>query len=422
MKDVEHPDARAIVREAILAVLVGVAAAAIPIAVFEAVRVVAEVLYVRVPHALGFSGDARWWILVVLTAAGVGVGAIVWLVPGHGGRDSATAGLIGPPIPLSALPSLLAATVLALGAGVSLSPENVLISVNAALAVWVVARLRPAVASRRVIVLATAATIGVQFGTPIAAPLAYLELTGRPVRGNLWDVVFTPLVAAGTGAVTMAVLRRPVLTIDVPGSWSTTLPNVLGGVAIAAATALVVLGAVSGYRALHALFHRVRNPVLMTGLGGVVLGVLGALGGPQAMFKDVETMRSLVAAAPETSLPRLAAIGMCSLAAFAVAAASGFRGGRVIASAVLGVNVGLVAHALVPGVPVTLAVACAVLGAVVVAVRSCWLGIFLPAAMVGSVAVLPVLCVAVLPVWLLAVHRPGMTIRPARREPPRVSG
>ncbi|GAB2644982.1 hypothetical protein GCM10027068_25740 [Prescottella soli] len=231
MKDVEHPDARAMAREAVLAVLVGVAAAAIPIAVFEAVRFVAEVLYVRVPHAFGFGGDDRWWILAVLTTAGVVVGSIVWLAPGHGGRDSATAGLIGPPIPLSALPSLLAAMVLALGAGVSLSPENVLISVNAALAVWIVARLRPAFASERVIVLATAATIGVQFGTPIAAPLAYLELTGRRVRGNLWDVVFTPLVAAGAGAVTMAVLRRPVLTIDVPGSWSTTLPDVLGGAA-----------------------------------------------------------------------------------------------------------------------------------------------------------------------------------------------
>ncbi|MDH6679010.1 H+/Cl- antiporter ClcA [Rhodococcus sp. LBL1] len=421
MKDVEHPDARAIAREAVLAVLVGVAAAAIPIAVFEAVRVVAEVLYVRVPHVFGFGGDDQWWILAVLTTAGVVVGSIVWLAPGHAGRDSATAGLIGPPIPLSALPSLLAAMVLALGAGVSLSPENVLISVNAALAVWIVARLRPAFASERVIVLATAATIGVQFGTPIAAPLAYLELTGRPVRGNLWDVVFTPLVAAGAGAVTMAVLRRPVLKIDGPGSWSTTLPDVLGGVAIAAATAVVVLGAVYGYRALHPLFHRVRNPVLMTGLGGVVLGVLGALGGPQSMFKDVVTMRSLVSTAPEMSVPRLVVVGLCSLAAFAVAAASGFRGGRVIASAVLGVNAGLIAHALVPSVPVTLAVACAVLGAVVVAVRSCWLGIFIPAAMVGSVTVLPVLCVAVLPVWLLVVRRPGMTIRPARPEPPGVS-
>lgn len=417
MKDVEHPDARVMAREAGLAVLVGVAAAAIPIALFETVRAVADLLYVRVPHVLGFAGDSRWWIAVVLTVAGVGVGSIVRLAPGHGGRDSATAGLIGPPIPLSALPSLLAATVFALGAGVSLSPENVLISVNAAVAVWVVARLRPAVASERVIVLATAATIGVQFGTPIAAPLAYLELTGRPVRGNLWDVVLMPLVAAGTGTVTMAVLHRPVLTIDVPGSWSTTLPDVLGGVAIASATAVVVLGAVYGYRGLHTLFHRVRNPVLMTGLGGVVLGVLGALGGPQSMFKDVETMRSLVSTAAEMSVPRLVVVALCSLAAFTVAAASGFRGGRVIASAVVGVNAGLIAHALVPSVPVTLAVACAVLGAVVVAVRSCWLGIFLPAAMVGSVSVLPVLCVAVLPVWLLVTNRPTMTIR-ERRGPP----
>ncbi|MCL2535783.1 MAG: ion channel protein [Nocardiaceae bacterium] len=418
----EHPDARVIAREAVLAVLVGIAAAVIPIAVADAVRVTAETLYVRVPRALGFAGDAPWWIVVVLTGVGVGVGTIVWLVPGHGGRDSATAGLVGPPISLSALPSLVVVLVLALGAGVSLSPENVLISVNAALAVWVLARLRPAVASERVVALATAATIGVQFGTPIAAPLAYLELTGRQVRGNLWDALLAPLVAAGTGAATMAVLRQPVLTIDVPEYAATTLSDLLGGVAIAAATAVVVLGAVYVYRTLHAVFHRIRHPVLMTGLGGVVLGVLGILGGPLAMFKDVETMRALVSTAPETSGPRLVAVGACSLAGFVVAAASGFRGGRVIASAVLGVNAGVIAHALVPSVPVALAVASAVLGAVVVGVRSCWLGIFIPVAMVGSVAVLPVLCVAVLPVWLLTAHSPGMTIRPARPEASEESG
>lgn len=417
MKDEERPDARVIVREAVLALVVGVGATAIPIAVLALAQGLAVVLYESVPRALGFAGDAAWWIAIVLTVAGIAVGLVVWLVAGHGGRDSATAGLIGPPTPLRVLPSLLIALVLALGAGVSLSPENVLISVNAAVAVWLVAKVVPGIASDRVAVLATTATIGVQFGTPVAAPLAYLELTGRRIRGNLWHAILAPLVAAGAGAVTMAVLDRPVLTLDVPGYSAAAPGDVVGGIVIATVTAVVVLGAVYAYRALHASFHRIPNPVLMTGLGGLVLGLLGAVGGRESMFKDIGTMRDLVASAPDVSLPRLLGLGGCSLAAFVVAAASGFRGGRVIASAALGVLAGLIGHALAPGVPVALAIACGVLGAVVVAVRSCWLGIFIPVAMVGSVSVLPILCIAVLPVWLLVRNRPTMTV-PDRRGSP----
>ncbi|NKS53411.1 ion channel protein [Rhodococcus hoagii] len=416
-RDQERPDARVIAREAMLALVVGVGATAMPVAVLAVARVVADFLYETLPSALGFAGDARWWIAIVLTVAGITVGLVVWLVPGHAGRDSATAGLIGPPIPLRVLPSLLLALVVALGAGVGLSPENVLISVNAALAVWVVARVGPAIASDRVAALATAATIGVQFGTPVAAPLAYLELTGRRVQGNLWDAILAPLVAAGAGAVTMAVLDRPVLALDLPGYATVTVWAVLGGVAIATVTAVTMLGAVYAYRTLHASFHRLRNPVLMTGLGGVVLGLLGALGGRESMFRDVGTMRDVVASAPETSVPRLLVLGGCSLAAFAVAASSGFRGGRVIASAAVGVTAGMLGHALVPGVPVPPAIACGVLGAIVVAVRSCWLGIFVPVAMVGSVTVLPILCLAVLPVWLLVKNRPTMTFRLPRGSP-----
>ncbi len=67
--------------------------------------------------------------------------------------------------------------------------------------------------------------------------------------------------------------------------------------------------------------------------------------------------------------------------------------------------------------PVLPAIGCGVLGAIVVAVRSCWLGIFVPVAMVGSVTVLPILCLAVLPVWLLVKNRPTMTVRFPRGSP-----
>ena len=48
------------------------------------------------------------------------------------------------------------------------------------------------------------------------------------------------------------------------------------------------------------------------------------------------------------------------LAALVIAAASGFRGGRIFPAVFIGVGLGLLAHNLLPSVPVSLAVACAV--------------------------------------------------------------
>ncbi|MGF7123778.1 chloride channel protein [Rhodococcus sp. AG1013] len=167
---------------------------------------------------------------------------------------------------------------LALGAGVSLGPENPLIAINVAGAAWILARLWPTVPTKRVVWLTTSATIGVLFGTPLAGPLAFVELAGRCPKGELWENMFAPLVAAGAGTATMFLLDRPMLILDVP----------------------------------------------------------------------------------EYRWPTLGAV----------------------------------------------------LGALVVAVRSCWLGLFIGATMVASFGVILVLCVAVLPVWLLTVHRGQLVVGP----------
>ncbi len=41
-----------------------------------------------------------------------------------------------------------------------------------------------------------------------------------------------------------------------------------------------------------------------------------------------------------------------------------------------------------------------------------WLGLFIGATMVASFGVIPVLCIAVLPVWLLVVHRGQLVVGP----------
>ena len=46
--------------------------------------------------------------------------------------------------------------------------------------------------------------------------------------------------------------------------------------------------------------------------------------------------------------------------------------------------------------------------------RSGWLSLFMAVTTVNQIELLPVLCVALLPVWLLVTDRPELLIEPAR--------
>jgi len=97
--------------------------------------------------------------------------------------------------------------ILGLAGGVSLGPENPIIAINSALAVAAFARFTSKVPARLVMLLATSATIGALFGTPVAAALV---LTGTVAAvkggGSLWDRLFLPVAAAAAGALTMHLL------------------------------------------------------------------------------------------------------------------------------------------------------------------------------------------------------------------------
>lgn len=45
-----------------------------------------DVLWETLPAQFGADRATSWWIFLVLTLIGVAVGAVVWLMPGHGSR------------------------------------------------------------------------------------------------------------------------------------------------------------------------------------------------------------------------------------------------------------------------------------------------------------------------------------------------
>jgi hypothetical protein len=67
---------------------------------------------------------------------------------------------------------------------------------------------------------------------------------------------------------------------------------------------------------------------------------------------------------------------------------------------------------LFPSLPVGFVVACATLGIVLVVARDGWLALFIAVAIPDDITLLPMLCIIVLPAWLLVSRAPEFRIIP----------
>lgn len=371
-------------------------------------------LWTDAPGALGIPSDEPWWIFVVLSFTGIAVGLVVWLAPGHAGPDSATTELEPHALELSVLPGLAVVIILGLAGGVSLGPENPIIAINVSLAVALVARIAKAVPADMIGVLAISATIGALFGTPVAAALVFTGVVGQlKAGGSLWDKLFLPLVAAGAGSVTTYLLGGGFGSEEPLGPYSGPQPlDLLLGALVACFAAAFGLVAVYLLPLVHRAFRALRHPVLYITLGGVVLGLLGMVGGPITLFKGLEQSATLLEDPSVYTPGHLSVILIVKLAALVVAASAGLRGGRIFPAVFLGVAAGMLGAALLPGLPFVLAVACGVLGLVLAIARDGWIALFVAVAIAGDIAVLPILCLIVLPAWLCVTWARPMLVTP----------
>ena len=407
------PTVRQLLLLCIPSVVIGVFTALTLWLVDEAADLLHDGLWSALPDALGVDPDSGWWIFLILTLTGVAVGLTIWLIPGHAGPDSATTELISPPMPVLIVPSLALAAILGLAGGVSLGPENPIILINATLLVALCSRAFKAVPARLVMMMSISGTIGALFGTPVAAALIFTGiLAGVKGGGSLWDKLFLPLVAAAAGSITMTLLAHPSFAIAMPAYTAINGWDVLSALIIAAVATAVGLVAVALFPLVHRLFHSLRHPLLITVAGGAVLGLLGALGGPITMFKGLTQMNELVTDRDDYSAWQVAAIVLIKLVALLVSASALFRGGRIFPSVFIGAAVGVLANALVPAVPLQVAVAAGVLGMTVAAARDGWVAIFVGVAVTQNLIILPILCLAILPAWLMVTRAPELLITP----------
>lgn len=404
-----HHRVRTLLALAVPAVLVGAVSALVLFSLDELSRLLQHLIWDTLPAAVGADSDGGWWIFGTLTLTGFAVGLIVRYAPGHAGPDSAASELGGTALPLGVVPSLAAVAVLGLAGGVSLGPENPIIAINTALLTVLIGRLFARVPDQLIVGLTVAGTVGALFGTPVAAALLFTGIAGTMKTGGaLFDRLFLPLVSAGAGAVTMTLLGGTLLQIELPPMGAPSGWDVLAGFIVAPLAAAFGLLGVAVFAPVHRGFHRLGNPILFTTLGGALLGLLGVLGGTLTLFKGAEESAELMLHRGDEPAWTLVYLAVIKLAALVVSAAAGFRGGRIFPAVFIGVAVGLVVAAFVPAVPVSLAVSAAVLGLVLAVARDGWMALFIAVVITGDAGVTSVLCLALLPAWLVVTSAPHM--------------
>ncbi|HBE5012019.1 TPA: ion channel protein [Escherichia coli] len=408
-----HPRARTMLLLSLPAVAIGIASSLILIVVMKIASVLQNLLWQRLPGTLGIAQDSPLWIIGVLTLTGIAVGLVIRFSQGHAGPDPACEPLIGAPVPPSALPGLIVALILGLAGGVSLGPEHPIMTVNIAIG----ARLLPRVNRMEWTILASAGTIGALFGTPVAAALIFSQTLNGSSEVPLWDRLFAPLMAAAAGALTTGLFFHPHFSLPIAHYGQMEMTDILSGAIVAAIAIAAGMVAVWCLPRLHAMMNQMKNPVLVLGIGGFILGILGVIGGPVSLFKGLDEMQQMVAnQAFSTSDYFLLAV--IKLAALVVAAASGFRGGRIFPAVFVGVALGLMLHEHVPAVPAAITVSCAILGIVLVVTRDGWLSLFMAAVVVPNTTLLPLLCIVMLPAWLLLAGKPMMMVNRPKQQPP----
>jgi H+/Cl- antiporter ClcA len=392
---------------AIPALIIGIVSSLVLIVVMKVASVLQTMLWTALPAQVGINVDSPAWIIMMLTLTGVAVGLVIRFSPGHAGPDPALEPLIGAPVAPAALPGLIIALIIGLAGGVSLGPEHPIMAVNIGLAVYLGSRILPRVGALDWTILASAGTIGALFGTPVAAALIFSQTLSSNNDVPLWDKLFAPLMAAAAGALTTSLFFNPHFSLSLPHYGQMQIADIFSGAVVVAIAIALGMIAVWCLPRLHRLVHKLKHPVLILGVGGLILGILGAIGGKVTLFKGLDEMQQL-AFSQVFSVSDYLLFALIKLAALVVAAACGFRGGRIFPAVFVGVALGLMLHEHVDAVPAAITVSCSILGLVLVVTRDAWLSLFMAAVVVPDTTLIPLLCIVMLPAWLLLAGKPMM--------------
>lgn len=300
-------------------------------------------------------------IIGLTTVGGLLVGLALRFLPGHGGAHPADDHNIlatGEDARASWLAGIFTVGLLGLCFGASLGPEGAVLPVAAGIAVLISRWLRvPGPMGQLVKAAGLGALLASMLGSPLAGLVPLMEMIPTAALSSMAMLVLPSLTAGATAVLTLQVLDREpqgLLPLDYTQFRAMHLLwAVLIGI-LAGAVGLAVDRAVHLMRQITSKVDA-RSVILTTTIGGVLLGILYAIGGENVRFSGIPELLQL-AADTDTARTALAAIAIKVLAT-ALCLAVGYRGGKIFPVAFAGGATGLAVHLMFPSIPMPVAVA-----------------------------------------------------------------
>jgi H+/Cl- antiporter ClcA len=255
-------------------------------------------------------------------------------------------------------PGAIGIAVISLVGGASLGPEAPLGTAGGAAGTWLARRAGDDADRRRQLTfIGISGAFGGLLSTPIGGPLLAFELEHDQTHDYYYSNLVPGMIAGGVSfGIMWPVVGAPfkgLLTIphEAFASWM-----LLAGVGLGAAGAItaLVVGRIMNLTvgAMRTLDER---PVLRGLVGGAAIGTVGVIN-PLTLFSGQTSLPAILADFERIGVLTLVVLALLKAVTLGASLGGGFYGGPIFPTLFIGAVIGVATHALVPAIPLGLAV------------------------------------------------------------------
>src|SRR4051794_20269438 len=255
------------------------------------------------------------------------------------------------------VPASVGVSAVSLMGGVSLGPEGGLGLLGGGLGDWFSRRIKADPETRSAHTLTgMAGAFGGLFTAPLLGPLMIAEVV-RPGRDRPVERFIPTVVASTLGfAVLYPVLGHTFLGLYKVPTYDLKVWHMFVAVGVGVMAAVIAVLTGVAMKVMARVAERApAGPVLRAISGGLLIGLVAYLV-PLTLFSGSHELETVVNVGPALGIGLLIATVGAKMLTFATSIASGFIGGTIFPMLFIGGTTGMALHAIIPGIPVGLAV------------------------------------------------------------------